>query len=367
MKYAKIYKNKIGLVFKEGTFIRALSEGNYWLGFGENIRIFDRIGEFDTKLELNILLEDAVLSDALTVVDIKDNEFCLVFKNGTFLKTLYAGQHAFWKSVINYRFETVDTTNYEIVEGFDKSLFRYNELKHLVFQFAVQSYEKGLLIVDGEFIRQLDAGMHYFWRNEKNINILRTDLRKQNMEVSGQELLTKDKAAIRVNFDLQYQIVDIEKALLETKDVYKQVYLLMQMAIRAYIGTMTLDELLEKKQDIKSFVMEVATKKANEMGVNLITCGIRDLILTGDVKSIMSKVLIAEKTAQANTIMRREETASTRSLLNTAKLMENNEMLFRLKEMEYIEKIADKINDISLSGGGQLIEQLQTIFSVKKD
>ena len=38
----------------------------------------------------------------------------------------------------------------------------------------------------------------------------------------------------------------------------------------------------------------------------------------------------------------KEETASTRSLLNTAKLMEDNMMLFKLKEMEYVEKIADK-------------------------
>jgi hypothetical protein len=43
-------------------------------------------------------------------------------------------------------------------------------------------------------------------------------------------------------------------------------------------------------------------------------------------------------------------------MANTAKLIKNNEILFRLKEMEYIEKIVEKINDISLSGVGQLIE-----------
>jgi hypothetical protein len=64
----------------------------------------------------------------------------------------------------------------------------------------------------------------------------------------------------------------------------------------------------------------------------------------------MNGVLIAEKKAQANIIMRREETASTRSLLNTAKLMEENAMLWKLKEMEYVEKIADKISNISVSG-----------------
>ena len=71
-------------------------------------------------------------------------------------------------------------------------------------------------------------------------------MRALQMEVSGQEILTKDKAALRINFQLQYRISDIEKALIETKDMTKQLYLLMQMAVREYIGTLTLDELLAK-------------------------------------------------------------------------------------------------------------------------
>jgi regulator of protease activity HflC (stomatin/prohibitin superfamily) len=103
-------------------------------------------------------------------------------------------------------------------------------------------------------------------------------------------------------------------------------------------------------------------EKTTGLGVEITNAGIRDLILPGDMKDIMNQVLIAEKKAQANTIMRREETASTRSLLNTAKLMEENEMLMRLKEMEYVEKIADKINNISLSGGGAILEQMKQLF-----
>jgi hypothetical protein len=61
-----------------------------------------------------------------------------------------------------------------------------------------------------------------------------------------------------------------------------------------------------------------------------------------------------------------EETASTRSLLNTAKLMEDNPMLWKLKEMEYVEKIAEKISSISVSGNGVLIDQLRQIFTPQK-
>ena len=98
------------------------------------------------------------------------------------------------------------------------------------------------------------------------------------------------------------------------------------------------------------------------MGVEVINSGLKDIILTGEMKEIMNRVLIAQKQAEANVITRREETASTRSLLNTAKLMEDNSMLFKLKEMEYIEKIAEKINNISVSGGGQIASQLKELF-----
>ena len=93
--------------------------------------------------------------------------------------------------------------------------------------------------------------------------------------------------------------------------------------------------------------------------------GIKDIILPGDIKEILNTVLIAEKTAMANTVKRREETASTRSLLNTAKLMEENQTLYRLKEMEYIEKIVEKIGNIEISGNGNVLEELSKIFSKK--
>ena len=95
----------------------------------------------------------------------------------------------------------------------------------------------------------------------------------------------------------------------------------------------------------------------------MIDLGLKDVILPGEIRDIMNQVLIAEKKAQANSIMRREETASTRSLLNTAKLMEENNMLFKLKEMEYIEKIADKINSISVSGSNNIVSELKQIFT----
>ena len=89
--------------------------------------------------------------------------------------------------------------------------------------------------------------------------------------------------------------------------------------------------------------------------------GIKDVILPGEIREIMNTVLVAEKKAQANVIMRREEVASTRSLLNTARLMDENKTLLRLKEMEYLERICDKVGTITLNGGNSLLEQLSQL------
>jgi hypothetical protein len=55
--------------------------------------------------------------------------------------------------------------------------------------------------------------------------------------------------------------------------------------------------------------------------------------------------------AQANLIRRREETAATRSLLNTARLMEENPTLLRLKELETLEKVTEKVGSLTVYGG----------------
>jgi len=86
-------------------------------------------------------------------------------------------------------------------------------------------------------------------------------------------------------------------------------------------------------------------------GIALVSIGVKDVILPGDMKDILNQVVAAEKTAQANNIKRREETAATRWLLNTAKLMSDNPVLMRLKELEALEKVNAKVDGITVFGG----------------
>ena len=363
MKRVQVYAYKVGLVFRKGNFIKVLTEGKHWVSWGDEVQIFNLNIPFTPPCELNILLENKELAEMLNVVSIKDNELGLVYREGNFNKVLAPGRYPIWKGAVNYEFKIFDLNELEIPKSIDKTVLSKTVLYPYIRIHVIESYEAGLLFLDGQLVKKLTAGTYYYWKNEKVVTVLKTDLRAQQMEISGQEILTKDKATLRINFFAQHQVVDIEKALIETNNFSKQLYILIQLVLREFVGTLTLDELLAKKETVQNYVLKSIGEKAAELGVKITDCGIRDIILPGEVKDIMNQVLVAEKRAQANIITRREETASTRSLLNTAKLMESNEMLFKLKEMEYVEKIAEKINTISVSGGGQIVEQLKTIFT----
>lgn len=366
MKQVRINAGNVGLVFKNQDYKRVISQGKHWLGFNESVLNYNMLLPFNTPIALEILLQDEALSRKLNVIEVKNNELVLVFENNIFKNVLTSGRYVFWKGLVNYKFVTADLNKIEITEDIDKNLYAKSELSKYIRVFEVAAYEKAIMIIDDKITRVLECGTYHFWRNEQTIKIAKADLRQLQLEVSGQELLTKDKAAIRINFYAQYKVLNIETALMQNKDYEKQLYIILQLALRSFVGSYTLDELLEEKENIAEAVLNDVKNRVSKLGVTVLHAGIRDVILPGDMKDIMNQVLVAQKKAQANVIMRREETASTRSLLNTAKLMEDNTMLFKLKEMEYVEKIADKIGEITVSGNGNVIKQLKDIFSVNK-
>lgn len=364
-KRVKINRGTVGLIFSKGDYVRRIEAGRHRLKLSEIVKVYNLADRFTPQGDLNLYLADEKLKNMLHVIEVKDNEIALRFENGIFKGVLTSGRHAFWKGLIEHYFQIVNLEDTVIGKDISLSIIHKPEVMRYVRTYVVESHETGLLFMNGKFQSRLEKGTYYFWRNAQTVQVLKTDMRQVQLEISGQEILTNDKAAVRINFYTQYKIYDVEKALIENKSFEKQLYILLQLALREYIGTLSLDELLEKKEAIKSYVLHSIEDRVKKLGVNITDAGIRDIILPGDVKEIMNQVLVAQKKAQANTIMRREETASTRTLLNTAKLMEENDMLYKLKEMEYMEKIADRIGEITVSGSGQVLDQLKQIFSGK--
>ena len=232
---------------------------------------------------------------------------------------------------------------------------------------SVASHEAGLVFFDGELVEQIGAGRHGYWQIGRKVTSRVLDTRPLPLEVTAQEILTKDRVSVRFTLTAFTQVTDVRLAALSTPDYSSHIYKLVQFAVRESVGGRTLDEVLNDRESVDTQITDHVRRELGDIGVVVTELGIKDVILPGDMRELINRVVEAEKVAQANLIRRREETAATRSLLNTAKLMEQNPTLLRLKELEALEKVTEKVGriDVHAGQGAGLNTLLDRLVSLK--
>lgn len=376
-----IDKEHRGLLFWHGEFQKMLPPDTHaYLGKNYNIKIVDVHKSFPLEEhDSSVFLADNSLADELDILEVPDGTVALHFQNKRFCQGLPKGRYAFWKSMDRNTFQMIAIHEPMVDSNVPTYIFT-NMSADLYQRFEIMDYEKGQLYYDGKFIKILDGGAYYFWKNGVNVQVICVDTRTQQLSIQGQELLTLDKVGIRVSCVCRYKISDYELIGRAILDYQEQIYVLVQLALREYVGEAPLDDLLANKEQISDRLLIRLKEREAECYVSFLDAGIKDIILPGPIKDIMQNVLKAEKQAQTNVITRREEVASTRSLLNTAKLLDENQTLMILKEMEYqerqraqmiegIEKIAtvlgDKVTGIQIQGS-DLFEQIRALISGDK-
>lgn len=353
-----------GFLFRKGQFVKMLQPGSYhFWGKAEvkRVRIAAPLHTVLDEVSLALFRKDADFVAQIITQEVPDGKIALHYVDGRFAEGLTAGVYTYWTLVRKHEFVLYDITDKEIdTEKLPAVLCSVICTRKLMQAFTVPSSQVGFLLADGKFQRMLEPGIHYFWNGAADFSVQYMETRKRELSLNGQEILTKDKVGVRLNFVCSYRVTDCLKAYQEIEDYESLFYTAVQLTVREYVASVTLDELLLQRDVIAEKLLEILRPKAEKMYIEVTDAGIRDIILPGDVRDILNTVLLAEKRAQANVITRREEVASTRSLLNTAKLMDENKTLYKLKELEYLEKICENVGNISVSGG-DLLEHLRAI------
>jgi regulator of protease activity HflC (stomatin/prohibitin superfamily) len=359
-----VAQHERGFLFRDSQLIKVLEPGVY--------RHFDLFGRVQIELHdlgqavcsnknAEILIKGArdLLNPYLELVDMQDHQIGLVYRDNKFIDLLAPGERkVYWKLPYALRVERIDLENDLVVsKELVDAVFRTRggvvarELQPYIYTAEVMDHYVGLLLIDGELRQTLKPGFHAFWAVKRHVTVEQLDTRVQAMEVQGQEILSRDKVSLRLNLGAQYQIVDPAMARSKLQQPLDWIYRELQFALRQAVGSRDLDRLLEDKEKVDREVLDKVAIKAAENGFKLRSVGLKDVILPGEMKEILNQVVQAEKAAQANVIKRREETAATRSLLNTAKLMDENPTLLRLKELETLEKVTDKVDRLTVFGG----------------
>jgi regulator of protease activity HflC (stomatin/prohibitin superfamily) len=200
----------------------------------------------------------------------------------------------------------------------------------------------GLLFRDGRHEATLAPGAYALWKGVARAKVVTVDLREQVLDVAGQEIMTADKVTLRMNAVVTFKVADALRAVTAVEDHRQALYREAQLALRAVVGARSLEALLGEKEAVARDLDASLRERAAALGLEVVSLGIRDVILPGEMKELMNKVIEAQKAAEAALITRREETAAMRSQANTARILEQNPTLMRLREIEALEKVAEK-------------------------
>jgi regulator of protease activity HflC (stomatin/prohibitin superfamily) len=230
----------------------------------------------------------------------------------------------------------------------------------------VNQHEEVLLMRDGVLIDRLGEGLHVFWRGTGAVTWKAIDRREQVADVAGQEIMTSDKVTLRVNLVVTYVVADALRSVTATADAHQALYREAQLVLRAAVGTRTLDALLGDKEAVGSEVRKALLPRAEAIGLSVKSVGLRDIVLPGDMKTLLNQVIAATKEAEANLIRRREETAAARSQANTAKLLAENPLLARLKELEVLKEVLAGTSATFVLGAGDITDQVRSLVSARK-
>lgn len=355
----QISEAESGLLYVNNNFVRPLEPGEYaFWSFDNEVKVqtLSRTIPNPTFPLEDVLIENHpdFVNAYCTAVELSSDLAAIVRDRGKAIAILPpCSRKLFWQGV---EVETIDISDHpklpqnlvaELVSGLPEIAVLSHQYLHIC---QVSDRHVGLLYIDRKFCEQLPAGVHAWWAFRRSFQTEVFDLRQQTLEVAGQDILSKDKVPLRVNLTAGYRLVNPLTARNALADITQYLYKELQFALRAAVGEKNLDALLEDKGAIDRGISDYIRSKTADYGIKIDSVGVKDIILPGEIRTILSKVVEAEKTAEANTIRRREETAATRSMLNTAKVMENNPVALRLKELEILERIADKIDKIQVNG-----------------
>jgi hypothetical protein len=331
------------MLFKDGEFAGVLGAGRHWFFDPlQKIRVdvASQRAPWLIHRDLDMIVKADVLGDEAMVLDLKDYERALVWIDGRFDRILDSGRYAIWTRFKKVEVEILDARAVLFDHKDLNVILKSPDIGLVLNVFTIEEGHVGVYFKDGAYVKTLQPGEYASWQRVGRVKLYSIDMREKVLDVSGQELMTADKVSLRMNAVVNYRIADARKSVEQVNDVEQALYREAQLALRAIVGTRELDTLLADKQAVANDLETVMRKRVDDFGVRVITLGIRDIILPGEMKTLLNQVIEAKKASEANAIARREETAAVRSQMNTAKLMDSTPGLMRLRELEVLEKIA---------------------------
>jgi regulator of protease activity HflC (stomatin/prohibitin superfamily) len=276
---------------------------------------------------------------------VADDELGLLRVDGRARTVLGPGRWALWNAREPVTLEVLSTrgTRIQVPEEFRDKL-PPNAVQTVV----VPPQSEGLLYVNEALVDRLGPGTHHLCIRGRNSTVYSYSKREQELLVTQQEAMSKDKVSLKLSLVVRYRVADCAVAHTQHENISTILYSDAQLALRKLVSEKTLEQLLDQRAQSAATLLDELRARLAHKGIEVRGAELRDVGVPAAMRLLLNRVIEAEKQAEANLVHRREETAATRALANTARLLENNPTLARLKELEAWKDIAARVGTVNV-------------------
>jgi regulator of protease activity HflC (stomatin/prohibitin superfamily) len=210
----------------------------------------------------------------------------------------------------------------------------------------LREYERGVIFRLGRFVGVRGPGLIILIPFIERM--VKVSLRTVAMDVTPQDMITRDNVSVRVNAVLYFRVVEPEKSIIDVENFLFATSQLAQTTLRSVVGQAQLDELLSERDKLNAQVQTILDEATDHWGIKVITVEMKDVDLPMEMKRAMAKQAEAERERRAKVIHAEGEFQASQRLSDAAENIEKHPIALQLRYLQALTEVAAGNNSTTI-------------------
>jgi len=204
----------------------------------------------------------------------------------------------------------------------------------------LREYERGVIFRLGKLIGAKGPGLIFLIPVVDKM--VRMDLRVVTIDVSKQEIMTRDNVPATVDAVVYFRVVNPMDAVVKVENFWKATSLISQTTLRSVLGQSPLDDLLSQRDIINQKLQEIIDRQTEPWGIKVTAVEVKDVALPDSMKRAMAKQAEAERERRAKIVNAEGEFQAAEKMVQAASLISKEPIALQLRYLQTMREMASE-------------------------